>query len=99
MTRTELRRIVFERDGFVCGICGGPMTERTRVIDHIIPRCMGGSDAMGNLRAVHGFCNNSRGPHRNWHTGSVVLRSDKETSDGMRIAIGLGQRLVSGELV
>jgi hypothetical protein len=52
----------FERDGRRCALCGEQVqTWETTHIDHIVPVSRGGTDDVANLRAVHGFCNLSKG--------------------------------------
>ena len=46
-------------NGF-CQICGKEMSERQTSIDHIVPLCLGGTDAYSNLRAVHKRCNTDK---------------------------------------
>jgi hypothetical protein len=59
---------VYERDGWVCGICGvaidpalkwpDPMSASE---DHIVPVSLGGDHTLANCRASHLHCNVSRG--------------------------------------
>lgn len=62
---------VLERDGFRCWLCGdkiyNPVTELHLLtnqsfpsLDHVIPRCKGGTMSLDNLRAAHRICNNDR---------------------------------------
>ena len=55
---------VFERDNWICGICGRRINKRlkhpnplSKSIDHIIPISKGGADAPINLQATHLRCN------------------------------------------
>lgn len=58
---------IFERDGWVCGLCGETI-DRAAVwpdvaavtIDHIIPISLGGADAPWNVQAAHFGCNCSK---------------------------------------
>lgn len=58
------RRVVFERDGWICRICGEP-TKRdvsrydplAAQIDHIVPLSRGGAHGYDNLRTAHRACN------------------------------------------
>lgn len=44
----RLRAYVLVRDGHRCHVCGGPATE----VDHVVPRALGGTDDMANLKAI-----------------------------------------------
>ncbi len=62
----ETRAYVLDRNGFTCQMCGAVAGEehpydpgrKTRLqIGHIIDKSMGGSDEIGNLRAICSVCN------------------------------------------
>jgi 5-methylcytosine-specific restriction endonuclease McrA len=63
-----LRSDIFERDGWVCQLCSGPI-DRAAVapdwfspsIDHVIPISAGGGDTPGNVQASHLICNIRKG--------------------------------------
>lgn len=69
-------REVFERDGWMCGICGDlvdpdlkwPDTASAS-LDHIVPLSKGGPHSRGNTRCSHLHCNTSRG---NAYDGGIV---------------------------
>lgn len=52
-----LRLKVLERDGHLCGYCGGEATEA----DHIIPKSAGGKDDLANLVGACKPCNSRKG--------------------------------------
>lgn len=56
-----LRRAVIERDGGVCGLCGGDVDPGDIHIDHILPVSLGGQDLMENLQVAHSKCNIRKG--------------------------------------
>lgn len=63
----ELRRRLRARDGDDCYVCGlfidpavPPGTPQGETVEHVIPRSMGGSSSMSNLRLSHGRCNVTR---------------------------------------
>ncbi|MFC6012692.1 HNH endonuclease [Nocardia lasii] len=70
-TELVIAREVFERDGWICHLCGDPIPEplrTTRVlggkhdplspaVDHVIPLSRGGPHTMENCRAAHWTCN------------------------------------------
>lgn len=69
--RQTLLRYLVERDGDRCGICrrrvditlksGTRGSRRGPSVDHIVPRSLGGSDDLANLRLTHWGCNQKRG--------------------------------------
>lgn len=66
MTRTarrktitpELRRFVYDRDGYACRYCG---TGADLTVDHIYPLAHGGTDALSNLQTLCRSCNCRKG--------------------------------------
>lgn len=55
---------IFERDGWLCGICGRKINKRLKYpdphspsIDHIIPLSKGGNDSPINVQVAHLRCN------------------------------------------
>jgi 5-methylcytosine-specific restriction endonuclease McrA len=57
-------RQLVQRDGTDCGICGYEVDVEADAkddlrpsIDHVIPRCAGGSDGAENLQLTHLWCN------------------------------------------
>lgn len=66
------KRIVWKRDNYICRYCGidmnGHMIDGKQrlpfsqiTVDHIIPRCAGGSDEEENLVTSCFKCNNKKG--------------------------------------
>lgn len=55
------RRVVFDRDGGVCGICHRPVTWEEFSVDHIFPLRHGGEHSYGNTQSAHLRCNMSKG--------------------------------------
>lgn len=61
------RRKIFERDGWLCGICGKKVDPRKRhgdplaaTIDHIVPLAAGGTHEPANVQCAHARCNSSK---------------------------------------
>lgn len=52
----KTRLIILERDGYICGYCGGEANE----VDHIIPRDKGGTNEHSNLVAACKLCNGTK---------------------------------------
>ena len=63
------RLSLYERDGWECVLCGeavdrdliGTRSQMRPSLDHVIPRCMGGSHEDSNLRLAHVICNARKG--------------------------------------
>ncbi len=59
---------VFDRDGWVCGICDEPVDPKLRhpdrmsaSLDHVVPISLGGDHSYANTRCSHWICNIRRG--------------------------------------
>lgn len=59
---------IFERDGWVCGICDSPIDSAAEwpergcaTVDHVMPLSLGGADEPENVQAAHASCNSSKG--------------------------------------
>lgn len=68
--KSEIFEVLIERDGAVCGICGGDLPKNEEGsyfhplvhVDHIVPVSKGGEKkALENLRLAHAPCNIKRG--------------------------------------
>jgi 5-methylcytosine-specific restriction endonuclease McrA len=62
------RHTVYERDGWVCQLCLGPVDRRLRIgnplcatLDHVLPQAHGGKHDLENLQLAHAICNHVRG--------------------------------------
>jgi 5-methylcytosine-specific restriction endonuclease McrA len=52
---------VFERDGWVCGICGDDVEPDDASLDHIVSMSNGGSHTYDNVQCAHTACNVRKG--------------------------------------
>lgn len=67
--RPSVRRAVYERDGWQCGICEEPVDASLAgsgsiwrpSLDHVVPYTEDGTDEPENLRLAHFWCNSVRG--------------------------------------
>ena len=57
----KMRQHVIERDGYVCGLCGGDVDQADLHIDHILPVSLGGQNEPSNLQVAHSLCNIKKG--------------------------------------
>lgn len=67
-TEPYQRLAIFERDQWVCALCGQPIDAVLTYpdpmcpsIDHVVPLAAGGADAPGNIQASHLICNLRKG--------------------------------------
>lgn len=58
---------IYERDGWVCGLCGDDVDRdlnypdpMSASLDHVVPVSLGGPHAMSNVQCSHLFCNLSK---------------------------------------
>jgi 5-methylcytosine-specific restriction endonuclease McrA len=63
--RPAKRRRIYERDAWTCCYCEKDLHEgvadvRQRTLDHIVPRCQGGSNSEQNLVTCCITCNSAR---------------------------------------
>lgn len=62
---TKAARVaLYERDGWMCHICGDPVNRDAMVpeldaptLDHVVARAVGGDHSPGNLKTAHFYCN------------------------------------------
>ena len=87
----RLRREVYERDGWVCGLCAFPIDRDlswphkwSASLDHIIPqsRMLIPDHSANNLRAVHLQCNSMRGDGSNMSEDELRSRVSAELGGG-----------------
>lgn len=53
-------RVVLDRDGGVCGICGLPVDPVDFHVDHVIALARGGEHSYANVQTAHPRCNKSK---------------------------------------
>lgn len=59
---------IFERDRWVCGLCGNPVDRELKwpddgcaTLDHVLPIALGGTHTRDNVQLAHWACNRSKG--------------------------------------
>lgn len=57
----EERKMVYDRAGGRCMLCGQKLLLEDMTLDHIVPLSKGGEDGLGNLQAAHRECNEFKG--------------------------------------
>lgn len=85
--RRRAHRLLREWYGDNCHWCGKPMDFEAKdapasaTIEHLIPRCEGGRNALFNLRLAHSRCNNARS---NGSTKGAGRAGEKTMLTGLR---------------
>lgn len=57
----DRKAVIAQASGGICAICGQPMAEWEKTLDHIKPLSRGGKNKNTNLRYVHEKCNKLKG--------------------------------------
>ena len=92
----RLRREVYERDGWQCGLCALPIDPNlcwpdrwSASLDHVVPQsCMLIPDhSASNLRAVHLQCNSMRGDGSNMSEDELRRRAASEIGGGRLVGV------------
>ena len=91
----RLRREVYERDGWLCGLCDLPIDSSlswphkwSASLDHIVPQShmLIPDHSALNLRAVHLQCNSMRGDGSNMSENELRTRAYAEIGGGRLVA-------------
>lgn len=63
-TQSQVNRyMVGRRDGWACHYCQCRLTYATATLDHVVPRALGGTNALYNLRLACKGCNQAKAAH------------------------------------
>lgn len=90
-----LRSLVYERDGWVCGICDLPIdrtlswpSKWSASLDHVVPQShmLVPDHSASNLRASHSMCNALRGNGSNMSEDELVRRVHSEIGGGLHVS-------------
>lgn len=98
--RPVKRLAVYLRDGFRCAYCGRDLHDSPPAdvtLDHLLPRCFGGSNDAENLVTACRSCNSQRADRkwREYATGGAVARIAKQRRRVLPLA--LAQAIVDGD--
>ena len=92
----RLRREVYERDGWVCGLCDLPIDSSlawphkwSASLDHVVPQShmLIPDHSADNLRAVHLQCNSMRGDGSNMSEDELRRRAASEIGGGRLVGL------------
>lgn len=61
VAKASKRKALIKLYGCTCVWCGTYMEKHDRTIEHMLPRSLGGTNALNNLRLAHWSCNHQRG--------------------------------------
>ena len=85
MSPAKKRRMleaIVARDGAACWICDEPIAADAATLDHVKPRCRGGTSTLDNLRIACAPCNSLKG--HTWPFGDEERRLVRECRAGVR---------------
>jgi hypothetical protein len=80
MNITPSRSMIYKRDNNTCQYCG---SKSKLTIDHVIPRCRGGTDSWENLVVACSSCNTKKGSTLLEQTGMKLIRKPRTPSNKM----------------
>lgn len=72
------KRVLFNRDNWQCQYCGVKLDWASITIDHIVPRCRGGSTSWKNCVASCRRCNMKKGSRPLSETGMQLRKNPSE---------------------
>lgn len=75
---TYKKRLVIERDNYVCQYCSRQLTSDSATIDHVLPRSKGGKSTYENTVAACGPCNTRKADKSLKEARMKLLRQPKK---------------------
>ena len=76
------RQNIFKRDQYCCQYCGIDLNNKDATVDHVIPKCKGGSSTWINMVASCRACNLFKGSKTPKEAKMVLKNKPKEPSYG-----------------
>lgn len=67
------RELLFKRDRYICGYCGGHFRSQDLEVEHIVPECQGGPTSWENLCSACSGCNRKKGGRTPAQAGMQLL--------------------------
>jgi hypothetical protein len=77
-TEPQKRKIIFERDNWICQYCGEKVTKDNATLDHYIPQSKGGKNTKENLRTCCLLCNGIKSGKTFEEAAPYILKSIQE---------------------
>lgn len=98
--RRDKRLAIYLRDGIACVYCGTDLRDarpHDMGLDHLQPRCKGGSNEASNLVTACRTCNSSRQhkPWRQFATGGAIKRIERHRR--RKLNMELARAVLRGE--
>jgi hypothetical protein len=98
--RKEKRLAIYLRDGFECNYCGTDLHDAKPEdinLDHITPRCEGGSNHESNLITACKKCNSGRGakPVKQYATAGALDRIKRHTRRSLARHMVLARAIIA----
>lgn len=88
--RGVIKKILWDRDGEQCGICGEVVAFDEATIDHVQPQSRGGSWEVTNLQLAHSLCNAVK---NNRTVNGLIDRPQKKSMPDKMVRVVLSGRL------
>jgi 5-methylcytosine-specific restriction endonuclease McrA len=90
--RPRKRLAIYLRDRFTCGYCGADLAGRRPAdvtLDHLLPRCAGGTNDAANLTTACRPCNSARQetPWADYATGGARERIEHRRRQPLNLAL------------
>ncbi|WP_319588875.1 HNH endonuclease signature motif containing protein [uncultured Desulfobulbus sp.] len=77
-TDLDKRKLIYERDKWVCQYCGEMVDESNVTLDHFVPRCKDGKNNKENLRTACLLCNSVKSGKPYEEAAMLLLKSIQE---------------------
>ena len=86
------RRNLFERDEYTCQYCGTKLPSTDLSLDHVVPRCRGGTSTWENLVVACIGCNDRKANRLPHEAGMSLLRKPGKPKWSTYLEVRLGVR-------
>lgn len=77
-THPDKRKLVYERDQWICQYCGEKVDAANATLDHFKPKCKGGTNHKDNLRTACLLCNSIKSGKTYEEAAVYLLKSIQE---------------------
>jgi hypothetical protein len=95
---TRLRKLMYERDGWLCFYCLRRLTARVRCLDHVVPRAKSGANSYRNLVSACMDCNTEKGERAAAHFLRRLYRDGRLAPTELAARLRGLEELAAGKL-